>query len=737
MFFTDLKIDSEYRNKNNDVAKNLFIPLLSNALSYKRAVGYFSSSSLVDYSKGICELAKKKGKMQLIASPYLNEDDIEAIRLGYKKRDSVLKSALLKGLEEECDEPFAKERLNLLANLIADGILDIHIAYLEDDDSLGLYHEKMGIMEDSKGNKVAFSGSNNETHSAIGINYETVDVYCDWQSEFEKNQVRKKENAFHAIWNNGEPGIEVLDFPEINDALIEKYKYDKSNYDIDEIQFKKSSGIQTDEIKYLSVEHYPVIPREKGLRPYQIEAIDKWEEKDYCGIFDMATGTGKTYTGLGAIVRLSDALHHKLAVIICCPYQHLVEQWVEDIVLFGMDPIVGYSGSRQKNWKKLLENAIRDQKLNVANRDFFCFVTTNATFSSEYVQKQINKIKCDSLLVVDEAHNFGAEYLRHLLLPRFNYRLALSATLDRHDDPIGTQALYDYFGEKCIEYSLEKAIKEEKLTPYKYYPIVVNLSESEYETYEDLTDQISKCIKKGTLGGVQLTETGKKLALQRARLVAGAVSKIEALAEEIKPYINKKHILVYCGATNVLDENQDVTNTDQEDLRQIDVVTDLLGNHLGMKVSQFTSKEDIEERQILKEEFAIGDNLQALIAIKCLDEGVNIPQIRTAFILASTTNPKEYIQRRGRVLRTADGKDFAEIYDFITLPRPLDEVSSLTKKQIKKELTLVKNELNRAEEFARIALNKITALSVLDEIKEAYGLEDYQIVFEEDYGDGE
>ena len=238
---------------------------------------------------------------------------------------------------------------------------------------------------------------------------------------------------------------------------------------------------------------------------------------------------------------------------------------------------------------------------------------------------------------------------------------------------------------------------------------------------------------KGKNGKLKLSEKGKKIALIRARLVAGAINKIEALEKVITPYKEDKHILVYCGATKVLDPDKESTEVDDDDLRQIDIVTDLLGNKMKMKVSQFTSNESIEERAILKKEFAAGDTLQALIAIKCLDEGVNIPSIRTAFILASTTNPKEYIQRRGRVLRLADGKDYAEIYDFITLPRPLDEVSSLTEEEMKRELTLIKNELCRAEEFARIAMNCVSCSSVLDDIREAYDLQDYVLEFEGDF----
>lgn len=735
MSLKDHLIKSEYRSLIDDMVRDFYIPCLENAVSYRRAVGFFSSSSLVEVSQGIAKMAQNGGKIRIVASPYLSDEDIEAIKTGYENRKEVIEQALLRQLHEPVNY-YASERMNMLANLIADGILDIRIAYTMDRSGMGMYHEKMGIIEDDEGNVIAFSGSNNESATAMSINYETMDVFRNWGDSSEKERVQLKCNAFHSIWNNNEPNIEVMEFENITKALIEKYRRKSTNFNIDKEEYP--DGVSTEcERSIDKTTIAPRIPEGFELRDYQLEAIDKWEEQDFKGIFDMATGTGKTYTGLGAAVRLSKRLEDRFALIIVCPYQHLVEQWVEDIVLFGMKPIIGYSSSIQRSWKKNLESAIRDQKLKVRKREFFCFVTTNATFSSEFVQNQLSKIRSDILLMVDEAHNFGADNLRRLLLPNYKYRLALSATLDRHGDPEGTEALYRYFGGKCIEYSLEKAIGEGKLTPYKYYPVIVSLSDIELQEYDSLTTQIAKCLTKDKRGKTVLSEKGKRLALQRSRLVAGASGKIQALEKYIMPYIEDKHILVYCGATTVFDGNQENMQIDNDEIRQIDLVTDLLGNKLRMKVSQFTSKENVEERNILKREFAAGSNLQALIAIKCLDEGVNIPKIKTAFILASTNNPKEYIQRRGRVLRLAEGKDYAEIYDFITLPRKLDEVTGITEEQMKRELTLVKNELCRAEEFARIALNSVTASAILDDIRMAYDLQDYIINYEEEFTYGE
>ena len=738
MSIKECSIKSEYRSLIDNVVQDFYIPLLSNATTYKRAVGFFSSSSLVEISKGIAAMACNGGHIQIVASPYLSSEDIEAIQKGYEERDRVIENALLSQLSDEELDYYSMERLNLLATLISNGVLDIRIAYTEDHNGIGMYHEKMGIIEDAEGNKVAFSGSMNESSTAMSVNYETIDVFRSWGDSFEANHVTLKENAFFSIWNDCEPNIHVLSFPSITQAMIEKYKRKAPNFDVDREQFadRKTTKLPVRNPSPESTTLGARIPSTVTLHPYQEEAIASWVGENYRGIFDMATGTGKTFTGLGAISKLSEDLQDQLAVIIVCPYQHLVEQWVEDIVKFNIQPIIGYSSSSQKDWKKRLAQAVRDQKI-MASKKFFCFVCTNATFANPYVQEQISKIKSPTLLVVDEAHNFGAKTYSKLLDDRFTYRLALSATLERHRDEEGTAALYHFFGKKCIEYSLERAIKEEKLTPYKYHPVLVHLNEDELESYEQLSYELSKHVIKGKNGRVKLDSYGEILAIKRSRIVAAAALKLVKLQEIIEPYKDDHFLLVYCGATNVMAANADESVTDDCDIKQIEAVTMILGNKLGMKVSRFTAEENIDERNAIKTHFKDGDDLQAIVAIKCLDEGVNIPGIKTAFILASTTNPKEYIQRRGRVLRKSPetGKEFAEIFDFVTLPRPLEEVSGLTTEQMKRDISLVKNELTRVLEFGRLAMNSMEASQLVWDICDCYHLPyDLEDTEEDQYG---
>lgn len=726
MSLRDVELKPEYRSKLDDVIREFYIPVLKQSVLYKRAVGFFSSSALLALSKGICGLVGNGGKIQLIASPKLSAEDIEAIKDGIRRRDDVIEEALLRELYEPHGS-FEEARLNLLSNLIAAGRLEIKIAFLELDNTVGMFHEKMGLMYDNEGNIIAFSGSMNESANAFMANYEAIDVFASWTKD--EDRVLNKQSAFEALWNDYEPGIRVMDFPKISDAIIEKYKISETiDTSVDEKEFFSHSFrvvLKQDE----NNEVEPAVPSHIQLRQYQLDAVNAWTDKGYKGIFDMATGTGKTYTALAAVARLFNDKNKNLAVIIICPYQHLVEQWKDDVLAFGMKPIICYSASTQKNWKERLKTAVTSFNLGIQKH--FSMITTNATFSLDYVQAEMKKLRGNVVLVVDEAHNFGAEKLSNALLPNIPYRLALSATIDRHGDPEGTQKLYDYFGEKCIEYTLKDAIDNGMLTPYYYYPVPVSLNEEELAQYLDLTVKIRKNTRPDKNGKLQLSEYAKMLLIKRARLVAGASAKISVLYDLMKDYKDDNQILVYCGATTIRDVDYEEGILQIDEARQIDVVAEMLGNDLGMRVRKFTSEENAEQREQIKADFAEGKHLQALVAIRCLDEGVNIPSIRTAFILASSTNPKEYIQRRGRVLRKFPGKKHATIFDFITLPIPLDAVQQYDPEIVESAKSLAKREIIRMKDFASIAENPYNSDSLISAIQCSY---DIEFVDEEDEG---
>ena len=294
MSLRDNLIKSEYRSLKDNVIQDFYIPLLSEAISYKRAVGFFSSTALIEVTKGISNMAMHGGKIYVVASPYLSDEDIEAISKGYLNRNKVIEDALLRQLYNEHTDYYSSERLNLLANLIAYDILDIRIAYMENKSGIGMYHEKMGIIEDVRGYKVAFSGSMNATAAAMSINYETIDVYHNWGEENDIKRVELKEKAFDSIWNNSEPNIQVLEFPNISKALIDKYRRKSPNYNIDIEQFSKKSNSKLSFVReYIDVNHKTVgarVPNSVDLYDYQKEAISEWVGENYRGIYDMATG---------------------------------------------------------------------------------------------------------------------------------------------------------------------------------------------------------------------------------------------------------------------------------------------------------------------------------------------------------------------------------------------------------------------------------------------------------------
>lgn len=668
----------------DNMAHDFYIPILREAVMYKRAVGFFSSSVLIEIAKGIQGLVKNGGHIRIIASPRLTDEDIEAIRYGYAQRENIIHNAIRRELKEPANK-YQKRQLNFLANLIADGILDLKIAITESDHSIGMYHEKVGIIEDREGNKIAFSGSMNETANALLANYESVDVFKSWNDIDER--VKIKEAAFDGIWYGMDSNIHIVKIEELSNEIVEKYRREKVDY----------RNIRVEEENEIDSECFFRTPSNILLYEYQKKAIVNWMESSGCGIFDMATGTGKTYTGLAAVSAMAQALDDNIAVIIVVPYRHLVDQWVEDINRFGVRPIIAYSYPGQ-NWRKEFNDSVNAYNCGAVKN--FCIITTIATFSGCDFQNILLKFRKNFCFVADEAHNLGSKKVIQLLPKKARYRLALSATMERHRDENGTESLRKYFGNRrCISFSLKQAIKEGFLTPYYYHPIIVYLNKEELQEYNELTHQIGRVSNYNEIiqGDNSYLDM---LLIKRARIIAGCNEKIDRLIEVLSEYKNCYNMLIYCGATKY---DCDAIN-DEKDLKQIDEISRRLYKSLNIKVRKFTSEENPYERKEILDMF-VHKEIQAITAIKCLDEGVNIPAVEKAFILASSTNPKEYVQRRGRVLRKFPGKEFAEIYDFITLPRKLEDVKYLSLEERKCDLSLVQREFVRMLDFADTARN--------------------------------
>jgi superfamily II DNA or RNA helicase len=564
----------------------------------------------------------------------------------------------------------------------------------------GIYHEKIGIVIDELGDKIAFTGSLNETQAAHYYNFESIDVFCSWHKGTEPQRVNQKINDFQKLWNNKTDKVEIYDCPEAIKQEIFKYK--NNNIISEEHISSYGNHPKTTRKLYQSPEWF-------NLRDYQKLAIDNWINNDGIGYFNMATGTGKTLTALAAVESLIKyKSNDKLFILIVCPYMHLVEQWSEDLEEFYDDYIKVFSKTK---WEKDLRKKIH--RFNLGVIDTVAVITTNSSFTTNRFQKIIKEVEDNLLIIVDEVHNAGTGNFSKYLDNKYDYRLGLSATPERYFDDEGTSNIINFFQKEVFSYSLEKAIKEGFLTEYYYHPIFVYLTENEYEEYKELTRQAIKCMAMKD-GKMVLTESAKRIYIKRARLIAGMENKTVKLKELLNEKRDSYYNLVYCGATYTENEN------DEQSLRQIIAVSQILGNDLGMKVKKFTADENLEERNEMISEFSDGISLQTIVAIKCLDEGVNIPSIKNAYILSSSTNPKEFIQRRGRVLRKYEGKDYSNIYDFIALPRHFDQIHLADENELNYDVSLLKKEIKRANEFTSIAKNKYAAKAKLDKIIQAY-----------------
>ena len=409
----------------------------------------------------------------------------------------------------------------------------------------------------------------------------------------------------------------------------------------------------------------------------------------------MATGTGKTITSIAASVRRYEQ-SKRIMLVISVPYQHLVDQWQAEVKPFGYQPILAYKS--KTSWIDELNEAILD--FNNNHTDVVSVITTHTTFSKEDFSQTIARAQGPVMLIADEAHHLGAERARKAYPSNVPFRLALSATPDRWFDDVGTQALRDYFGQTVFEFTLEQAIGV-SLTPYYYYPHLVPLNEEEMIEYEELSVKIAKLFNQTSSEAEEILQ---RLLIKRSRLMNNAEAKLEILSDLIDQEEDISHTLFYCAPG------------------QIDKVVPILGNEKSLMVRRFTAEESNKERQEILSEFAQG-NLDALAAMKCLDEGVDVPSTQKAFFLASSSNPREFIQRRGRILRKYEGKEFSVIHDLIAVPPSTWDVSQYSA-SFTVERSIIRKELNRFTEFASLALNKPQADEVLWGLKKRYGLLD-------------
>ncbi len=456
----------------------------------------------------------------------------------------------------------------------------------------------------------------------------------------------------------------------------------------------------------------PKLPEHLELRSYQQQAISNWFKNQGRGTLKMATGSGKTITALAIACQLYQQIGLQVLIIIC-PFRHLVSQWGRECEKFQLQPILACESIHK--WQSKFSHQLA--RINTGQQQFLTIITTNETLITPGFQSQLRYLPDRTLIIGDEVHNLGAKKRESSLPRNVGLRLALSATPERHYDEIGTQSILDYFGDILQpEFTLKDAIDCGALVHYLYYPILVELTETESEQYLKLTRAISrKLIYKNQNIPNNSDEFDTPdltpLLMQRARLIGAAANKLVALKTLMAGRLNTSHTLFYCG-----DGSSDTsTSLSTSTTQQLTAVTHLLGQELGYRVNTYTSTTSLSDREQLRTQFESGA-LQGLVAIRCLDEGIDIPAIKHAVILASSTNPRQFIQRRGRILRPDPGKERATLYDMVVLPPELD------RETLSIERNLLKRELLRLIEFADLADNAAAARTQLLTLQKRYGL---------------
>lgn len=700
-----LGLKAVYLSDEDDLLRDFYIPALCNSVRYDRAVGFFSGAMLSYAAQGLSTLVANNGYMRLVVGGELDEEDVVAIERGYNFRaiSEKLGRGMLHALDSIDDELFQR-RVELLSWLVANGRLEIKVALKR----RGMFHAKIGILTDVNNDSVVFQGSANETVYALlpDFNFETINVFPSWRSEL-KEHFEPHIRTFERLWRNDSKGTIVIDFPT---AVYERFimiakcarvlspKIEQALWDD---AFKRYSPGRIDTL-------IPRLPAVLGGRPFEImkhqrEALLSWRAAGGHGILALATGAGKTVTAIYAAIRTFEVAK-RLCVVIAVPYQGLADQWIEVLRTFSINAYGCYGGVQ--HWHDDAAQAVHFFEQNAW--PFLCLVVVNKTLQGNQFQQLLSRLPGENMFWVgDECHHHGSTGINSVLPERARFRMGLSATPEHYLNQDANLRLENYYGRVEATYGLEEALRDKVLTPYRYQIELVDLTDIEAEEYGEISERIARLVAQsgGRFDGDD--SNLDYLLFQRARLLGGAANKITTLERLLNNTSPISHTLFYCSDASV-------KGKDDFPQRQVEAVSMLL-HQLGWRNSRFTARENSRERRMILDGFRLGD-IDALVAIRCLDEGIDVPACQRAYILASSRNPRQFVQRRGRILRRSPGKDIAHIVDLmVRLPMGIVQNEATERK-------LLVDELQRASEFARLARNNGEVVSTLMPLLEQYDL---------------
>lgn len=717
-----------------------FSECLCNSTRFDLMLGFFSSSAIRILASGFAVFLYNGGRMRMIINNLLSPQDKQTIIAGQNGFFSNIIditdiSSIQKGLSNE-----GKHFFECLAWLISNKRIDIKIVQPKDHN--GIAHTKLGFFSDEK-NKVSFEGSCNFTKAALVDNIESFSVSCDWDGEIFKSQIDSIESDFEKAFNEEDEKLNYLNAEQVIDRISntfggkdlgdlleqeKQFSYIKIRpyvaLAIDAAQKKVSEIANNDALK----KETPHFPYSSGPRNYQKQAFENWKEHRQKGLFAMATGTGKTITALNCLLEVYKKCNYYKAIILA-PTLTLVEQWESECLKFGFNNIIKISSKNK--WNDEIDGLLLREKVSKQSDLSFVIICTYQSYSKRKVFDVLNGFSARTMFVADECHNMGSPQMLKLL-PQINQarRIGLSATPNRQFDEAANEAIYSFFNAidgYAFEYSMEEAIANGVLCKYYYYPHSVSLTAEEMNEYSRLTKKIVKYYNFDS-GKFKDDPVLTALLLARKRIIHKATNKVEVFRSIIEQRYadrgNLNYTLVYVPEGNEVSDYKGIEVFDEEEINEdvitqsmIDTYTTVIKDvDKRVTVKKFTSNST--DRDSILEQFAKGD-ISVLTSMKCLDEGVDIPRAEMAVFCASTGNPRQFVQRRGRILRKHPDKEYAIIHDLVVIPTINDDEC------FEMERNLLKNELERVRNFALLSRNSADSFSELLQIMNYYNLNLY------------
>ena len=741
-----------YKSHSEWEPVGFFSDCLCNATRFDLKLGFFSTSAINVLSDGFAAFLYNGGRMRLIINDVLSQQDKDILNKAGDSRAIIPAISLndIAKLKETLSER-GRHFFDCIAWLIRNNRIEIKI--VTPKDSNGISHTKCGLFADAT-NKVAFDGSCNFSRTALIENVESITAFCDWDSPSDKFRIEDVEEDFLRTFNGEDNSVEYLDasairtsitstFPDktiknlleeeaemLNNSIVSDYPLSikRALSKAKEKIVKTIQTIESNKIKAVEENKNPCIPYPSGPRKYQITAFENWKNNNQKGLFAMATGTGKTLTALNCLLQIYNKSKYYKAIILV-PTITLVEQWERECKKFNFNNIIKVC-SKYPQWKSEIDRIKLKETIN-SDIASYIIISTYASFVRDNIFPLLNSFPQKRVLfIADEAHNMGSgRILDKIEGIHYLRRIGLSATPERQYEEEVNQQLFDFFGSSekfTFEYSMQEAINNGFLCRYYYYPHIVRLTDEEMSEYMEISKKLARMYNPNKKDFRKGDDILKILLLKRKRIIHKAINKIVAfqqiISERYAKRGNLKYTLVYVPEGNRVDDNYsdiydtiDTIGDDEETNHIIDYYTNIVREITPTTtVKKFTS--DSKERDEILSEYEKG-NLEVLTSMKCLDEGVDVPRSELAIFCASTGNPRQFIQRRGRILRNHKDKKYAYIHDLVVVP----EVNSASE-SYQMERNLLESELKRVRDFALMSENTDFTFQQLRHILEYYNL---------------